>query len=41
MCRQHYRLISKSTWTHSALYIGRPQDIAEPALREVVPRLQT
>ncbi|KTD00587.1 YiiX/YebB-like N1pC/P60 family cysteine hydrolase [Fluoribacter gormanii] len=30
------RLISESTWTHAALYIGRLEDIANPSLREAV-----
>ena len=30
------RLISESTWTHAALYIGRLQEISDPSLREVV-----
>jgi hypothetical protein len=30
------RLISESTWTHSALYIGRIDDIKEPDLRSLV-----
>lgn len=30
------RLISESPWTHAALYIGRPSDIENPALREFI-----
>lgn len=30
------RLISESTWTQAALYIGRLEDITNPSLREVV-----
>lgn len=30
------RLITHSTWTHSALFIGRPQDIQDVALRRLV-----
>lgn len=30
------RLITESTWTHAALYIGRPQDIEDQKSREIV-----
>lgn len=30
------RLISESTWTHAALYIGRIDDITTPDLHELV-----
>ncbi|MCW8397188.1 YiiX/YebB-like N1pC/P60 family cysteine hydrolase [Legionella sp. PATHC038] len=30
------RLISESTWTHAALYIGRLEEITNPSLREIV-----
>ncbi|VEB34386.1 YiiX/YebB-like N1pC/P60 family cysteine hydrolase [Legionella cherrii] len=30
------RLISESTWTHAALYIGRLEEITDPSLREIV-----
>jgi hypothetical protein len=33
---QAIRLITQSAWTHSALYIGRLHEIADPALRALV-----
>lgn len=35
------RLISESTWTHSALYIGKAEDIKDPNLRSILSKHTT
>ncbi|KTC91615.1 YiiX/YebB-like N1pC/P60 family cysteine hydrolase [Fluoribacter dumoffii] len=35
------RLISESTWTHAALYIGRFEEITDPSLRDLIQQNNT